>query len=302
MVSESPGIANLDLAPISSSPAPFSSAGHTPDLKPTATCTMTNTLQLSRLSLRVADLQRSVDFYVGQLGLAVQASAGPSVLLSVVAGGPVCLELHEQRGALPAAPDSTGLFHGALLLPDRRALGAWLGFAASRGTTFEGFADHGVSEALYLADPDGHGLEFYADRPRGQWPRAGGELAMFTRPLDVRELVAAGGRPGEAPLADAGWGHLHLRVADLGAATRFYQGELGLAVTQGSFPGACFLAADGYHHHLGLNVWGSPRRAPSPEEAGLREATWRQTGVAAPRRTMTPEGFSLVIEPAADPS
>jgi catechol 2,3-dioxygenase len=263
---------------------------------------MTNTLRLSQLSLRVADLQRSVDFYAGSLGFVVQASTGPVARLGVDARGPDCLELREHRGARPAAPGATGLFHGALLLPNRRALGAWLGFAASRGVGFDGFADHGVSEALYLADPDGNGLEFYADRPRDQWPWAGGELAMYTRPLDVRELIATGGQAGEQPLANASWGHLHLRVADLGAATRFYERELRIAVTQGSFPGACFLAADGYHHHLGLNAWGGPQRAPFPDEAGLGEARWWQANETVPRHTLVPEGFSLVMGPLADPS
>ena len=298
MVSESPGIANLDLSP----PQPATlellasfllAAPPRLDKSPSS---MTTTLQLSALTLRVADVARSVDFYVGRLGFTLGSSSGGVVRVGIGTTGPDCLVLEEHRGLRPADPRSAGLFHGALLLPDRRALGAWLGWSASRGVEFAGFADHGVSEAVYLSDPDGNGLEFYADRPRNEWPFAQGELAMFTRQLDVRALVAAGGQPDEQPLAGAGWGHLHLRVADLAPATRFYQAQLGVSVTQGSFPGACFLSADGYHHHVGLNVWGGPDHAPAANEAGLAEATWRRAGATA-ARCLTPEGFALVIEP-----
>lgn len=257
---------------------------------------VTQTLHLHTLSLRVADLQRSVDFYAGRLGFAVRSSGGRVARLGVDPTAPDCLVLEEHPGVRPADPGSTGLFHGALLLPDRRALGAWLGWTARRGTEFTGFADHGVSEALYLDDPDGNGLEVYADRPAAEWPRRGGELAMFTHPLDARALVAAGGRPGDQPLAGSCWGHLHLRVGNLAEAARFYQTELGVVVTQGSFPGACFLAADGYHHHVGLNVWGGPHRASAADEAGLAEARWKLAG-GRPARRLTPEGFALVIEP-----
>jgi catechol 2,3-dioxygenase len=265
---------------------------------------MSPSLQLVSIDLRVADLARSVEFYTGQLGLAVLNSGAGRVELGLAAGAvaagagnpEVMLTLTEVRPAPPARSDAAGLFHAALLLPTRAALGAWLRFAAERGVKFDGFADHGVSEAIYFADPDGNGLEFYADLPRETWPFApNGELAMVTRALDVPALLATAAPASAVPLAGAHWGHLHLRVTDLDRSEKFYRDLLGVVLTQGTFPGARFLAADGYHHHLGLNTWGRPRASQSPDALGLAEATFARAGVAAPQSRRDPDGIALKI-------
>src|SRR6185436_8329357 len=128
---------------------------------------------------------------------------------------------------------------------------------------------------------DGNGLEFYADRPRESWPFANGEIAMTTRPLALQRLLADAAPTTDAPLAGARWGHLHLRVTDLERSEEFYRETLGMAVMQRSYPGARFLAADGYHHHLGLNTWGNPRQPQPPGALGLAEATFTRAGISS---------------------
>jgi catechol 2,3-dioxygenase len=258
---------------------------------------MKPTLQLQSIHLRVSDLARSVDFYARQLGLAVVRQSDERTELAPRADAPPFLTLTADRAAARPPPDAAGLFHAALLFPDRAALGAWLRFAAENGVEFDGFSDHGVSEAIYFSDPDGHGLEFYVDRPREQWPFQNGELAMTTRPLDVQALLAAGAATQKPAIAAAQWGHLHLRVTDLARSEAFYRETLGVQLTQGSYPGARFLAADGYHHHVALNTWGQPRR-PQPRAAlGLVEATFGRTGEQSLRSSRDPDGISLALAP-----
>ena len=254
---------------------------------------MPGTFRLTRIELRVAELSRSRAFYERQLGFHVAATGADRIDLSTTAGAPALLRLSPANTRRPQ-PNAAGLFHAALLLPSRSALASWLGFAAARAVSFQGFSDHGVSEAIYLADPDGNGLEFYADRPRSTWPSQAGELAMNTGPLDVRHLLADAA-PTAQPLHDAVWGHLHLRVTDLDRSESFYREHLGLATTQRSYPGARFLAADGYHHHFGLNVWGLPRAPWSPDGPGLHRATIALPD--RPARTLhDPDGIPLQIE------
>jgi catechol 2,3-dioxygenase len=251
-------------------------------------------LELRHLQLRVANLARSTDFYARQLGFVPVRERPGRTDFAAEAGGPTLLMLVEERTASVAPTDAAGLFHGAVLLPNRAALGRWLRLAADAGVEFDGFSDHGVSEAIYLTDPDGNGLEFYADRPPSDWPRRDGELAMSTLPLDVPALLAEGAKaPSLPPLAGARWGHLHLRVTDLERSDAFYQSALGMAVTQRSYPGARFLAADGYHHHLGLNTWGRPRQPRPATALGLAEATFARSGLAAESRLLDPDGISL---------
>ena len=151
-----------------------------------------------------------------------------------------------------------GLYHFALLLPDRRPLAGVFQRLLEAGVHFEGAADHGVSEALYFRDPEGNGLELYRDRPRGEWPE--GPL-MFTAPLNLESLLAENPRP--APLSpETLLGHLHLHVPDLEEAEAFFAGRLRMAVTLRTYPGALFFAWDGYHHHVGANTWAGKRLAP----------------------------------------
>jgi catechol 2,3-dioxygenase len=271
---------------------------------------MIPSLQISAVHLRVADLARSVEFYTRQLGFVPRNVTAGHADLAVAPGAPVLLTLTGDSSAPPAAPDAAGLFHAALLFPSRPALGAWLKHAATAGVAFTGVSDHGVSEALYFSDPDGHGLEFYTDRAPAAWPyAANGELAMTTQHLDVPALLAAAAPPSATPLAglpaagaapaDARWGHLHLRVTDLARSEAFYRTALGVNVTQGSYPGARFLGADGYHHHLGLNTWGQPRAPRSATALGLVEATFSRRGVRRGQRLSDPDGIAVRVQPAA---
>ncbi len=270
---------------------------------------MNPTLELTRIKLRVSDLARSVEFYADKLGFAVARKTAARAELTVEKNSPAAarsnfdvagiLSLVEDRDA-PAQPhDAAGLFHAALLFPSRATLGGWLKRATDRGVAFDGFSDHGVSEALYFTDPDGNGLEFYADRPREAWPASprAGEVAMFTRPLNLPSLLA-GALPAASSaesLAGARWGHLHLRVTDLGRSEKFYRDALGVTLTQGSYPGARFLAADGYHHHLGLNSWGAPRQPQPAGALGLIEATFARAGVEAGQPLRDPDGIALRV-------
>jgi catechol 2,3-dioxygenase len=263
---------------------------------------MTPSLQLSSIHLRVSDLGRSVEFYAQKLGLAVIRQSAGRAEVGASARGSSFLILSEDRAAPRPTPAQAGLFHAALLFPERAALGAWLRSAASQGVEFDGFSDHGVSEAIYFSDPDGNGLEFYTDRPRAQWPFHNGELAMTTRALDVDSLLAAGnsgknGNNAASAVENTRWGHLHLRATDLDRSEAFYRDALGLKLTQGTYPGARFLAADDYHHHLGINTWGHPRQPQTPGALGLVEATFAKSGETAPRVVHDPDGMALRVQP-----
>ncbi len=222
------------------------------------------------LTLRVGDLDAMLGFYRDLLGLEL---LGTEDRRAKLAPGQRAFELQliEDADAPTRPRPSVGLYHWALLLPERASLARIVRRLMDAGTRFQGFADHGVSEAAYLADPEGNGVELYRDRAPETWPRAGAEIAMITEPLDLDGLLAAASEP--APL-DAGTrlGHIHLHVPGLDEAGRFYR-ALGLRVTQSSYPGALFLAAGDYHHHVGLNTWAGARRAP-PDARGLVECAW----------------------------
>ena len=230
--------------------------------------------EVGLVALAVADLARSIGFYTTALGFAVLDQAGGRATLGVD-GAPLLL-LSERPGARRWRGDATGLYHFAILLPSRADLGRWLRHWLDLGLPFPGQADHLVSEALYLSDPDGNGIEVYRDRPRETWERVGGQVRMVNDPLDIPGLLAAGDEPGAA------WsglppgtrlGHIHLQVGDLAQAQRFYGELLGFEV-MAQMPGALFVAAGGYHHHLGLNTWHSRGAGPAPENfAGLRYFT-----------------------------
>lgn len=256
-------------------------------------------LHLSHIHLRVRDLQSAAAFYAGKLGFNEISRSDSRIDLAVSPKAPPILTLTGEPTAPTEPRDAAGLYHAALLLPDRTALAHWLRQTVDAGVTFAGFADHGVSEAIYLSDPEGNGLEFYVDRPRSAWPRSGGELAMVTDPLDLRSLTREPARPG-APAIDpaSAWGHLHLRVTDLDESSNYYESVLGLEVTQSSFPGARFLAADGYHHHLGLNTWGHPRRKRPADATGLVSATFRTARTSARKAVRDPDDMEIILEPA----
>ena len=224
------------------------------------------------VGLTVADLDRSVRYYRRSIGLEVQSSEGREARLGV--GGRVLVALQELPGARPVQ-SYTGLYHFALRVPDRPSLGRWLLHAVEDEVRIGGAADHFFSEALYLNDPDGHGIEIYRDRPRDLWE---GKLDMPpNEPLDFEGLVAeAEGERGKAyagmpPGTDMG--HVHLQVRDIPEAIGFYRDVLGfdLMFDLGT---AAFLGAGGYHHHIGTNTWHSRGSSPAPEgSASLRFAT-----------------------------
>ena len=231
-------------------------------------------LRLGPVRLQVGDLARSLDFYTNVLGLHARERSDASAVLSAADGRPL-VELVAVAGTRAVQPHGRlGLYHFALLLPNRAALGRFLAHLARTGTRL-GTSDHLVSEALYLRDPDGLGIEVYSDRPRDSWRVVDGQIEMATAPLDSESVLAAGGDERWSGMpAGAVMGHLHLHVAEIDAASRFYHESLGLDRTVWSYPGALFLSAGGYHHHLGLNTWaGAHAAAPSDEEARLLE--WR---------------------------
>ena len=226
---------------------------------------------IGAVHLQIGDLQRSVEYYTRVLGLEVLERVGGRALLGVANTGWLIAELHEKRGISPAPRGGRyGLFHFAILLPDRAALGRFAARALG-GDLLVGMADHAVSEALYLTDPDGLGIEVYADRPRDTWRYRGDELYMVTEPLDIDDVIVAGrGRAWDRAPAGTVIGHVHLHVGNLAEAERFYHAALGLDKTVWSYPGALFLSAGGYHHHLGTNTW-SPGPSPEVDEAQLLE-------------------------------
>jgi catechol 2,3-dioxygenase len=230
--------------------------------------------QLGPVHLQVADLARSVAYYTEVIGLRVlNASDGPT-RLGAHGENRTLIALHERPGAAPVPRRGRlGLFHVAILLPDRPALGRFLAHLAAIGLQ-PGMSDHLVSEALYLNDPDGLGLEIYADRPRETWAVRNRQLAMATEPLDVQSVLAAGNGVewSGAPIGTK-IGHVHLHVGDLTRASEFYHKALGLDRIVWSYPGALFLSAGGYHHHLGTNTWAKDAEPAGPDEARLLEWT-----------------------------
>jgi catechol 2,3-dioxygenase len=231
--------------------------------------------RLGPVRLQVADLARSVAFYEDILGLAVRQRDASLAVLGAAGDARHVLELREHAAAGATRPRAgLGLYHFAILLPDRAALGRFVRHAADRGVRL-GAGDHLVSEAFYLSDPDGLGIEVYADRPRDTWRRLGRELMLATDPVDVDGvLAAAAGVPWTGMPPGTVIGHVHLHVGDLAQAAAFYSEALGLDRVTWRYPGALFLGAGGYHHHLGANTWAGPTaRPPEPDDAQLLEWT-----------------------------
>ena len=227
---------------------------------------------IGQVSLNVRDLDRAVLFYRDVLGFHESKRAGRSSWLGPD-GGRALIELNENTGAIPKPSRSSGLYHFAILVPSRAALGRSLRRLADKRWPMTGASDHLVSEALYLNDPDGLGIEIYRDRPRDEWPTADGQILMATDPLDLQGLLDQPGAelPWHGLEAGTVMGHVHLHVPSLDAAEDLYCGQVGFEPTVRGYPGALFVAAGGYHHHLGLNTWVGVGAPPPPEHAvGLR--------------------------------
>lgn len=256
--------------------------------------------RITQVQLRTAKLERAAAFYTKELGLKIVRGpdlwnvekadaedgvpAGKRVELSAQAveatdakdGGvtdsrkPVSVVLCEDLDAAPRPPRSLGLYHFALRYPSRHDLAQAYHRLVKNDYPVAGAADHGVSEAIYLSDPDGNGVELYADRPDAQWPRQNGHILMETKPVELEDLSNAASSESLSLTVPAGVGigHIHLQVPDLEAAERFFSGFLGLAVTHRLYPGAMFFANGGYHHQIAVNVWAG-RMAPPANSVGL---------------------------------
>jgi catechol 2,3-dioxygenase len=232
---------------------------------------------VARIDLRVREIGRALSFYRDVIGLeAVEQTPVRASLRS--AGGPYLLTLTSTGVSEPADPSATGLFHVAIRFPTRAALGDVLARTIERGYRV-GAGDHLVSEALYVDDPDGNGVELYWDRPREQWPAPAADAAvpMPSLPVDLRSVMDEGrGSAAVGDMAPEGTdvGHVHLQVSDIEATSRFYVETLGLDLMM-SLPGsAAFFSSNGYHHHIGANTWRSRGgRPPKRNRAGLDRVT-----------------------------
>ncbi|MEA2146041.1 MAG: catechol 2,3-dioxygenase [Solirubrobacteraceae bacterium] len=284
---------------------------------PAATLPAATTVGTVRLT--VSDLARSQAFYERVLGLESTPLDDGGVALYAQdrrqAGADPVVALHGDPSAPALSRRATGLFHLALLFPDRRALAFALARVAQNRWPLDGASDHLVSEALYLSDPDGNGIELYRDRPRDEWRYRDGQLQMATLPLDLDdvlgELRATVALQERAPSATR-MGHVHLQVSELRETEAFYAGILGFDVVVRGYPGALFVSAGGYHHHLGLNTWNSAGASPPapgsvglhsydvilPDEASLQTVVGRvrAAGIAVQAQ---PEGM-LVRDPSGN--
>jgi catechol 2,3-dioxygenase len=227
--------------------------------------------RIGAVHLRISNLEKSLAFYGGLLGLNTVSPENSTIGLSASGESPELLRLTEVPGAKPRTPHSAGLFHTAIRVPSRVELANVIRQLQSSRWPLYGFANHGVSESVYLADPDGNGIEIYADLPREAWPHDGDRIAMTTDPLDVDKLLKLAEPEWHGLARNTVVGHVHLQVSDLKKAKEFYHELLGFDVTQESYPGALFLSAGGYHHHVAVNVWSSRGGSPaSADSIGLQ--------------------------------
>lgn len=234
---------------------------------------LSNDTHIGYVHLQIADLKRSLRFYENLVGMKKAREVGGTAVLSASGKDPIHILLTERRDARPKPTRSTGLYHIAIRYPSRRDLARAFRRLYDGGASFQGFSDHLVSEAIYLSDPDENGVELYVDRPRDTWVLQDSQIQMATLPLDIEnllgELANDGPKSGSAdPMTDIG--HVHLHVSDLQKAESFYHSLLGFDVTQRSYPGALFLSAGGYHHHIGVNIWaGMGAPIPPADAVGL---------------------------------
>lgn len=257
--------------------------------------------RLGRVRLQIADVERSLAFYQEVLGLrVVERSSGQAGL---VADGEerILIELIERPGARSAARRGRlGLYHYAILLPDRASLGRFARHLSTNGIP-AGAGDHLVSDAIYLEDPDGLGIEVYADRPRSTWQRVGRQLMIATDPIDMREIAsAANDQPWRGMPKGTVIGHVHLHVGDLSEAAAFFSEALGFDRITWNYPGALFLGAGGYHHHVGTNTWaGRGATPPSAGDAQLLEWTIElpdSAGLAGVAESLSNSGHTVSAE------
>ena len=224
--------------------------------------------KLGKVGLIVSNLQRSLDFYSKIIGLEVLSRDDRFAQLGTRAEGRILLELDQQDGVRPLTSKRLGLYHSALLLPSRADLSSIAEHLGSLGIR-AGMSDHRVSEAFYLDDPDGLQIEVYADRDTNDWLREGDELAVSIEPLNLRSLLNEPHRAWMGVPSGSIVGHIHLYIGDVLQAERLYRHGLGMNVRTRALPGALFVAAGAYHHHIGLNTWAGNVPAASCKESRL---------------------------------
>ncbi len=221
---------------------------------------------IQSVDLKVKDLEKGLHFYSDLLGLIPVKISGREAELYSSTNKPYLIKLYEDKNALFPSSKNTGLFHTALCLPSRKELARVFLRLFENKYKFGGFSDHLVSESIYLSDPDENGIELYADRPEEEWKFENGQFVMDTLPLDLSVITKELGNnevwTGIHP--DTSIGHIHLKVSNLTFADMFYNMILGFSVTNSSYSGALFLAAGGYHHHIGANVWSTRNGTPPP--------------------------------------
>lgn len=246
------------------------------------------------VTLAAHDMEALAAFYRDAIGLRERARTAGSVTLGTTEATLLVIEAAPQ--ARRRSPREAGLFHTAFLLPERADLGRWLKHAAADRIPLEGASDHRVSEAIYLADPEGNGIEIYADKPRESWVWQGSTVTMATERLDLNAVMAAGTGDFAGFPAGARIGHIHLQVGDIAAAEAFYAGVLGLDLTA-SRSGGAFFSSGGYHHHLAANIWnsrGAPARdLPSTGLAGFVLETGDPAALAALRERLAANGIPV---------
>lgn len=252
-------------------------------------------MRIGTVRLRVRDLETVSAFYRNVLGLAPVRIGNDSVTLG--SGGTPLVELAGDPALAPPDPRQAGLFHTAFLMPTRADLGRWVAHVAATRVALQGASDHIVSEALYLADPEGNGIEVYADRPEALWRTPSGEVRMATDPLDLQDLLESAKGTGWSGFPDDGRiGHVHLQVGDTADADRFYRDILGFDIAA-RYPGASFYGSGGYHHQLAGNVWNSRRAGTRPEDMAGLDAV----GIAV-RDTATFDAIAARAEAAGSPA
>ncbi|MCX7305417.1 MAG: VOC family protein [Hyphomicrobiales bacterium] len=259
----------------------------------------TTPVSVAQVGLKARDAKAVADFYSAIVGLEQLSAEGETIVLG--AGNRPLLVIEGDKAARPDDARTAGLFHTAFLLPSRADLGRWINFAAARQIAIDGASDHLVSEALYLTDPEGNGIEIYADRLPAEWQWNGSQIAMATQRMDI-----AGVR-GSVPQGDAGWtgapensivGHVHLRVGDAQAAEEWWNRTQGFDTVAKYGPQAVFLSSGGYHHHIGANTWQSGGAgAREKGRSGLAWVELRSAIASQPASYSDPWGTEIRIVP-----
>ena len=257
----------------------------------------TTPVSVARVGLKARDARRVADFYKTILGLTETRNEGSVIGLS--AGSREILEIEGSDALKPDDPRSAGLYHTAFLLPSRADLARWVRMATNEGLKIDGASDHLVSEAVYLADPEGNGIEIYADRPKESWSYDGASIRMTTERLNFPSLLS------ELDGVSPNWhgapegtvvGHVHLRVGDVDRAESFWNSELGFDTMTHYGNAAVFLSSGGYHHHIGANVWQSRGAGPrDPDRTGLSFVELAAKDPAAAKELVDPWGSAVRV-------